>query len=135
MLEVADDGALAAEDGGRVDEEGVEEAEVPRGQVQPPHQRRLGDLDGLRGARRRVHAHPRAPPAATPLQAVDVDGHAAGSATWASGASSRRERGAAVVGAIRRGGAGGRDEEAVLEVALVHGERGQGQAYAAGLGR
>lgn len=97
-LEVADDGALAAEDGGRVDEERVEEAEVARGQVQSPHQRRLGDLDRLRGARRRVHAHPRAPPTAAPLQAVDVDGHAARPAPRAD-----RRRGAAVVGPVRRG--------------------------------
>lgn len=70
VLEVADDGAVAGEDGGGVGEEGVEHPQVPPWQVEAPHERRLGELHLLGAARRRVHVKPPPGPAVVLVQAV-----------------------------------------------------------------
>ena len=72
LLEVDDDGALAAQDHGRVHEERVEQAEVPRGEVAAPHHGGLVDLQRLHGGRGGLDADPAARAAAALLQVGDV---------------------------------------------------------------
>jgi hypothetical protein len=55
VLEVDDDGAVAAQDGGGVREERVEHAEVPRGQPRHRHDLVLPELGRVRLPRRRHH--------------------------------------------------------------------------------
>jgi len=73
LLEVDDDGALAAQDRGRVHEERVEQAEVPRGEVAAPHHGGLVDLQRLHGGRGGFDAVPAARAAAVFLEVGDVE--------------------------------------------------------------
>jgi len=73
LLEVDDDGALAPQDRGGVDEERVEQAEVPRGELAAPHHGGLVDLQRLHGGRGGLDADPAARAAAALLQVGDVE--------------------------------------------------------------
>ena len=73
LLEVDDDGALAPQDSGWVDEEGVEQAEVPRGELAAAHHGGLVDLQRLHGGRGGLDADPAARAAAALLQVGDVE--------------------------------------------------------------
>lgn len=73
LLEVDDDGALAAQDRGGVDEERVEQAEVPRGELASPHHGGLVDLERLHGCRGGLDADPATRAAAALLEIGDVE--------------------------------------------------------------
>jgi len=73
LLEVDDDGALAAQDRGRVHEERVEQAEVPGRELAAPHHGGLVDLQRLHGRRGGLDADPAARAAAALLQVGDVE--------------------------------------------------------------
>jgi len=72
LLEVDDDGALAAQDRGWVHEERVEQAEVPGRELAAPHHGGLVDLQRLHGGRGGLDADPAARAVAALLQVGDV---------------------------------------------------------------
>ena len=72
LLEVDDDGALAAQDRGRVHEERVEQAEVPGRELAAPHHGGLVDLQRLHGVCGSLDADLAARAVAALLQVGDV---------------------------------------------------------------
>lgn len=128
MFEVDDDGLLAAEDGGRVDEDRVEEAEVAGWEVTAPHHGEIVQLD-LLAVSPAVDAGPGAEARATLLETRNV--HALGDraalgVAGAGGAAGAGRRFAGVGTYGQEGGGGGagrgpRPEERLS--ALRHGRR------------